>query len=149
MVPPKSWAFCMTTLTLPRSVLAGVILHRVAEDLHAALGGIVKAGDEADEAGFAAARATDDADGLALFRREADVGQAGCTGPRIGQAHMVEPDGIVLLLGGHLHPVPVCGNCIPGLVSSTACTRPAQASALLTCTMRLASLTSSTRIWFM
>ena len=31
-------------------------------------------------------------------------------------------------------------------VSSTACTRPAQASALLICTMRLASFTSSTRI---
>ena len=87
---------------LAAQVLAGVVLHRVAKDLHAALGGIVKAGDEADEAGFAAARAADDADGLALFRREADVGQAGCTGPRIGQAHMVEPDGVVLLLGGHL-----------------------------------------------
>ena len=67
MVPPKSWAFCMTTPTLPRSCSAGVVPDGAAHDLHAALGGIVEAGDEVDQAGFAAAGAADDADGLALL----------------------------------------------------------------------------------
>ncbi len=47
----------------------GYCRHRTAHDLHAALGGIVEAGDEVDEAGFAAAGAADDADGLAAFWR--------------------------------------------------------------------------------
>ena len=72
----------------------GVLPDGTAHDLHAAFGGVVEAGDEADEAGFAAAGAADDADGLAAFGREADVGEAGCACALIGQAHMVEADGV-------------------------------------------------------
>jgi len=79
----------------------GVALHRTAKDLHAALGGIVKARDEVYKAGFAAAGAADHADGLALFGGKADIGQAGCARLGVGQAYMVKAHGIAGLVGSH------------------------------------------------
>ena len=96
---------------LAAQVGAGVLPDRSAHDLHTALSGVVEAGDEADEAGFAAAGAADDADGLAALGGEIDVGEAGCACALVGQAHMVETDGVAGLfrrniageLGRELH----------------------------------------------
>ena len=79
----------------------GVAGHRAAKDLHAALGGIVKARDEVYKAGFAAAGAADDADGLAFFGGKADIGQAGCARPGVGQTYMVKAHGIAGLVLSH------------------------------------------------
>ena len=73
---------------------AGVLLRRTAQDLHGALRGIIEAGDQVDEAGFAAARAADDTNGLAALCGKTDIGQAGGTGTGVGQADMVEPDSV-------------------------------------------------------
>ena len=51
------------------------IAHVHAAQQHAAFGRVVEAGDESDERGFAAARAADDADGLAGEDGEGDVVQ--------------------------------------------------------------------------
>ena len=67
---------------------------RPAEQLHAALGGVIKAGDQVHQAGFARAGAPDDADGLPLAGGEGDARQAGRARPGVGQAHMVEADGL-------------------------------------------------------
>ena len=76
-------------------------MHRAAKDLHAALGGIVKARDQVYKAGFTAAGAADDADGLAFFGGKADIGQAGCACAGVGQAYMVKAHGIAGLVCGH------------------------------------------------
>ena len=86
--------------------LPGPGRRRPAEQLHAALGGVVETGNQADQAGLARAGAPDDADGLPRAGGEGDAGQAGGAGPGVGQARMVEADGLtgpaaVRLAGDH------------------------------------------------
>ena len=87
---------------LAAQFFTGIVPGIAAHDLHRALGGIVEAGNQVDKAGFAAAGTADDTNGLAALCSEADVGKAGCTGTRIGQAYMLKAHGIAGFFGGHL-----------------------------------------------
>ena len=70
-----------------------VLLHGMAKQINAAAGAVIKAGNQVDQGGFAAARAADHADGLAVLGGKADVRQAGGTGTVVGKAHMVKCNG--------------------------------------------------------
>ena len=93
MVPPKSWAFCMTMAALPRSSSRGVVPGIAAHDLHRALGGIVEAGNQVDKAGFCTSGTADDPYGLAGADREIDILQNGfLTVFLIAEIYMIEDD---------------------------------------------------------
>ena len=75
IVPENSTFFCSTIATLFRSVVDVVLAHVHAADADAALGGVVKAGDELDERGLAGAGAAENADGHAGGDVQVDVTQ--------------------------------------------------------------------------
>ena len=83
--------------------------HIDAIDGHAAAGDIIKAGDEVEQAGFAAAGGADDGCGLAGVCGKADVLQRVAVGTGEAEADILEPDHAipVLLFKGGL-----CGGSV-------------------------------------
>ena len=85
------------------------LLHIDAVDGHAAASDIIKAGDEVEQAGFAAAGGADDGCGLAGVCGKADVLQRVAVGTGEAEADILEPDHAipVLLFKGGL-----CGGSV-------------------------------------
>ena len=78
------------------------LLHVIAVEPHRPLLGVIKPGNQIHQGGFAAAGAANDADGLSLFRLEADVHEAGRTGTGISKGHILEADGLLTVAGQRL-----------------------------------------------